>query len=313
MNDSADRHPGAAPQGAPEPASPGSPSELGALVELLADPDPGVARTVVTRLEAWGEGARAALDRATRDSDPLRRTRARGLLSILQRRPVLARLRTLAGRRSVDLEQALWTLAELAAGPDELAEARAELDLWAERVLVRLTECESDQGFARPRMLSAVLAEEVGLTGATRDYHHPDNVQLHRAIARRCGLPLTLTAIYLFVARRCGLHAAPIAFPGHVLLRIYAGQRSMLIDPFDDGAARTRKECLSYLGARGLPPRPDWFEDADDATMFQRQLLNLANSHRMRGRRAEADELAAVAGIVAERKGLHPSADPESA
>jgi regulator of sirC expression with transglutaminase-like and TPR domain len=289
--------------------------ELDALIDLLADEDEAVVRPVEARLAELGERARAALAASVDDSDARRRTRARRLLGALERREGLARLRVVASRALLDLERGLFTLAELAGSPAELSAAAAELDEWAAAVQGRLGEADAAEatGFDRPLTLVEVLAGEVGLRGATDDYHHPDNVHVHRVVARRRGLPLTLTAIYLFVARRVGLRAAPVALPGHVLLRLYAGNRSMLVDPFDGGAVRTRKECLGYLVNRGLAPRPDWFEDADDTTLFQRQLVNLANSHRLRGRATEAEELVEVAGLVARRRGLHPAADPESA
>ncbi|MHC4262362.1 MAG: transglutaminase family protein, partial [Planctomycetota bacterium] len=290
------------------------PTELAALVDLLADPDTGIADSVSARLTQHGEQARPALERAARDLDALRRSRARRLLEALARSATLGRLEVLAGRRVFDLEQGLSVLGELAGTPEEVRSSLHLLDDWSERVVAHINSgAEPATGFDRPMALVEILAGEVGLSGAHDDYHHPDHVHLHRTIERRRGLPLTLTAIYMFVARRAGLRATPVALPGHVLLRLHSENRSMLVDPFDAGRVRTRKDCLQYLTERGLALRPDWFADATDEAMFQRQLVNLAHSHRLRGRSAEAEELMRVASIVARGRGLHPAADPESA
>jgi regulator of sirC expression with transglutaminase-like and TPR domain len=107
-------------------------------------------------------------------------------------------------------------------------------------------------------------------------------------------MPLTLVAIYLLVARRAGLKAAPIALPGRVLLRLYAGPRSLILDPFLGGKARTRQDCVNYLAKHGLVPRPQWFADAGDAALFHRHLLNLMGSHQALGHAREAAELSAI-------------------
>jgi regulator of sirC expression with transglutaminase-like and TPR domain len=111
-------------------------------------------------------------------------------------------------------------------------------------------------------------------------------------------MPLTLTAVYMLVARRVGIRAAAIPLPGHVMLRLYAGRRTLIVDPFRGGRLRTRSECTRYLEQQGLVPNPAWFRDASDAALFQRQLLNLMNSCQLRGMTGLARELHRVAAVL---------------
>jgi hypothetical protein len=311
------------PSGAlPRPGAPGAPwsalagaddpaAELRALTELLSDGTPEVFQGVSARLRELGEAGRSALVRAAADGDARRRGRARALLAELDRRRGLRRLQRAASRESLSLERGLLVLAALDGDRRGARRARAELDHLAVQVESRLTP--GAIGFAAPLTLVQVLGQELGLAGPTDDYHHPDHVQLDRALELRRGLPLTLTAIYLSVAARVGLRAAGVALPGHVVLRLYAGEQSMLVDPFARGAVRTRRECVSYLLQRGLAPRAEWFLDCDGHTLFHRQVLNLAHSERLRGRSRAAAELEAVAAVAARVRGRHPAADPESA
>jgi regulator of sirC expression with transglutaminase-like and TPR domain len=147
-------------------------------------------------------------------------------------------------------------------------------------------------------VLAHYLGNERGLIGSEVDYHHPDHVYLHRAIVRKRGMPLTLTAIYLLVARRAGIRAAAVPLPGHVLLRLYSGRRSLIIDPFRGGRVRTRSDCLRYLAEQGLVPRPSWFRDATDAMLLQRHARNLMNSYQLRGRARLARDLERVAQVL---------------
>jgi regulator of sirC expression with transglutaminase-like and TPR domain len=101
-------------------------------------------------------------------------------------------------------------------------------------------------------------------------------------------MPLTLSAIYHVVARRAGIRTALLPLPGHVMLRLYAGAKSVIVDPYDRGKLRTERDCRAYLKLNGLDFQQAWFNDASDATMLRRQLLNLQKSASVRGRRSEA-------------------------
>jgi regulator of sirC expression with transglutaminase-like and TPR domain len=192
----------------------------------------------------------------------------------------------------VGLERGLLLLSRLdRADFDRRPYVRA-LDAMGAAVRDRIAAAPDER--TAPLALAHYLGDELGFIGSETDFNHPDNIYLHRAIERKRGMPLTLVAIYLLVARRAGLRAAPIALPGRVLLRLYAGPRSLILDPFLGGKARTRQDCVNYLAKHGLVPRPQWFADASDAVLFHRHLLNLMGSHQTLGRAREAAEISAI-------------------
>ncbi|QDU66548.1 transglutaminase-like domain-containing protein [Engelhardtia mirabilis] len=286
-------------------------ARLTALVDLLEDDAPATWEAVRAELLSAGRRARPALDRAARGQAPRRRARARSILAQMERREVLRRLLSQAGRGIDDLESALYRLAAVDDPHFDARATRRRLDDLGQRVRER--SAEREPGLDQAHALVTVLAGEEGLRGPGENYHATDHVHLHRALELGRGLPLTLVAIYIFTARRAGLDATGVPLPGHVMCRLHAGERSMLVDPFHAGVVRTRKECLSYLMRRGLAPRPDWFRDADDAALFQRHVLNLANGHTVRGDDGTARQLRRVAETVARSRSQHPHADPESA
>ncbi len=228
-----------------------------------------------------GKGALATLRRAANGSDARRRTRARSILTARERHLAARRLSGYGCSKEVDIERGLFLLGRLERPDLDTRPYVKALDAMAAEVTRRVAR-ESDD-FARPMVLSQVLGNELGFIGCEVDYDHPDNIHLHRAIERKRGMPLTLTAIYLCVARRAGLRAAALALPGHVLLRLYAGQRSMIVDPFRGGRMRTRADCVRYLAQNGLVPRPDWFHDCPDRLLLRRHVRNLMNSMQVRG------------------------------
>lgn len=266
------------------------------LIELLGDESPGVLGPVRDGLIRAGRSALPALRRAVRGKDARRRGRARSIVAILERQEVIRRVAGYALRPDIELERGLFLLSRLENARFDHRPYKKALDAMGAAVRTRMAGAPDSP--SAPLMLAQYLGDELGLVGCETDFNHPDHVYLHRAIERKRGMPLTLVAIYLLVARRAGLRAAPIALPGRVLLRLYAGPRSLILDPFLGGKARTRQDCVNYLAKHGLVPRPQWFADAGDAALFHRHVLNLMGSHQARGHTREAAELTAIVAAV---------------
>jgi regulator of sirC expression with transglutaminase-like and TPR domain len=271
-------------------------ARLEILTRLLGDDALGVVAPVRRGLLAAGRRAVPALRRAARAPEARRRVRARLLLAELERKQVLRRIAGYALRPDLDLERGLFLLARLDRSAIDRRPYVKALDAMGAAVRARVAAAADSP--SAPLALAQYLGDELGFVGSDADFNHPDHVHLHRALEKKRGMPLTLVAIYLLVARRAGLRAAPIALPGRVLLRLYAGPRSLILDPFLGGKARTRQDCVNYLAKHGLVPRPQWFADAGDGALFQRQILNLMGSHQARGRAREAAELQAIVAAV---------------
>lgn len=89
---------------------------------------------------------------------------------------------------------------------------------------------------ARARLLAETIAQTEGLTGDTADYDNSANADLLALLDRKRGLPVTLSILYVALARRVGWAADPLGIPGHVLVRIGSEPAMQLVDPFDHGA-----------------------------------------------------------------------------
>lgn len=208
------------------------------------------------------------------------------------RRAVVQRLARYVVREQVDLERGLLLLARFEDPRVDLRPTLARLDELGAELSQRIEGRAPD--LRRALELARLLGEELGFDGDRGDYHHPDNVHLHRALQRRQGLPLTLCAIYLCVARRARIHVSALPLPGHVVLRVQAAGSRALIDPFRKGARISERDCLAYLARRGLPFRPEWFADAPDRELLARQVRNLRSAYAQRGLGAEVGLLELV-------------------
>ncbi len=84
----------------------------------------------------------------------------------------------------------------------------------------------------RVEALLTVLYEQMGFVGNELNYYEPDNSFLHRVLARRLGLPISLSLLYMAVGRRLAIPLQGMGFPGHFMLRHQGPSESLLIDPF---------------------------------------------------------------------------------
>ena len=104
--------------------------------------------------------------------------------------------------------------------------------------------------YARVEALNDYLFREQGFVGNTTRYEDPRNTFLNDVLDRRTGIPITLALVYMEVARRAGIKAEGINFPGHFLVRcpMRPGQdRDLIVDAFHGGALLSEDGCVQLL------------------------------------------------------------------
>jgi len=144
----------------------------------------------------------------------------------------------------------------------------------------------------RLRWLNRFFFQELGFGGNVNDYYDRDNSYLHRVLATRRGIPITLAVLYIELASHLGLSARGVSFPGHFLvkLRLHGGaqQGEVIIDPFS-GHSLSRDELderLSpYRRQQGLVgdfevPLGLFLQAAPSRDVVARMLRNLKEIHR---------------------------------
>ena len=104
---------------------------------------------------------------------------------------------------------------------------------------------------ARLAGLSAYLFEREGFVGNRDRYEDPRNSCLNKVLDRRTGIPITLSLVYMEIARRAGLEVNGVNFPGHFLVKCPDGgpaaPRGIIIDPFHAGAVLSEHDCRRML------------------------------------------------------------------
>lgn len=95
--------------------------------------------------------------------------------------------------------------------------------------------------------LNTVLFKELGFQGNRSEYYDPKNSFLNDVITRKKGIPISLSVVYMEVARRVGLSLEGIGFPGHFLVKYEDGDAEILIDVFNGGEILAREDLDRML------------------------------------------------------------------
>jgi len=127
--------------------------------------------------------------------------------------------------------------------------------------------------------LNSVVFEQAKLRGNRDDYYDPRNSFLNDVLERGLGIPITLSLIYMEIARRVGFHLSGVGMPGHFLLKHYGetGQE-ILIDCFNRGDVLSRQDCqarLDEIYSGEMKLRPEFLHPISRRQILTRMLNNL--------------------------------------
>ncbi|MBV9259606.1 MAG: tetratricopeptide repeat protein [Ktedonobacteraceae bacterium] len=153
---------------------------------------------------------------------------------------------------SIDLVQAALLIASIEYPELDTAHYINQLDSLARRVraLLELPEQEISETLDPLTTLHAinqVLFTEEHFHGNQTDYMDPENSFFNRVLEEHTGIPITLSLLYIEVARRVDLRIDGIGLPYHFMVRCSLPDRLIYIDPFEGGIFLNEQECRERI------------------------------------------------------------------
>jgi len=95
------------------------------------------------------------------------------------------------------------------------------------------------------------MFNELGFAGNIADYYDPRNSFLNEVIDRRLGIPITLSLVYIELARRIGLSMSGIGLPGHFVVGLSGCDQNddpgFYVDPFHSGRILDDADCAQMV------------------------------------------------------------------
>ncbi|WP_435017377.1 SirB1 family protein [Tundrisphaera sp. TA3] len=135
---------------------------------------------------------------------------------------------------------------------------------------------------ARPEQvigqINWVLFIEEEFRGNVEDYQDPKNSYINEVLARKLGIPISLSVLYATLAGRVGLRLSGVNLPLHFLLRIDEPGPARFVDPFHRGAILDHRGCeslLARISGRAVTLHPEHLAPCAATTIVARMLRNL--------------------------------------
>jgi regulator of sirC expression with transglutaminase-like and TPR domain len=176
----------------------------------------------------------------------------------------------------IDLEMAALYIAQ-EAYPELRPEVYVKrLDGMAEDLSARLPD--TSYPLRLLKVMNQYLYKEQGFWGDRSQYYDPRNSFLNDVMDRKRGIPISLSLVYLSLAKRIGFPMEGVSFPGHFLIRPLYGEMMVFVDAFDGGEILFEEDCrlrLDQMFNQTLALRPEFLERASHRQFLARMLTNL--------------------------------------
>lgn len=133
-------------------------------------------------------------------------------------------------------------------------------------------------------IINQYLYDDLGFTGNTTDYYDPRNSFFNDVIDRRTGIPITLSLVYLEIAKRINFPMVGTRMPGHFLIRPNLEETEIYVDPFHRGEILFTQDCQERLAQiyGQAEHQPAFLEPISPQQFLARMLTNLKHIYLQR-------------------------------
>jgi len=285
-------------------AAPVLPTDLSARLEQLPAAHDA---ELIEALKPHAGATRAFLAERARQLDR-DAAQLRDFAALIHRRSVQADLlKALDGPEDkIDLAHAALLVARLDNAELDPAPYRAQLKEMARELAAQLP-ANSDAA-AKLAALRKFLFTDSGFHGSRSDYYNRANSYLDQVLDDREGLPITLSILFMELAREIGLErVVGLPLPGHFMVKYVPAQGpEQIIDVFNGGKIVTQGEAQeTVFAATGEGFREAHLKPATKREIIVRMLRNLQGIAERNG--AASDMLRYLDVIVA----LTPDSPPD--
>ncbi|MGD1712292.1 SirB1 family protein [Dapis sp. BLCC M172] len=128
------------------------------------------------------------------------------------------------------------------------------------------------------KSINNYIYNDLSFTGNRIDYYDPRNSFLNQVIERRTGIPITLSLVYLEIAKRINFPMVGIGMPGHFLIRPDFEEAGIYVDAFNQGEILFPQDCqerLTKIYGQPVELQPHFLTTVSNKQFLARMLTNL--------------------------------------
>lgn len=187
--------------------------------------------------------------------------------------------RQVLSQGELDLAQAAMVIARLEYPDLNPTNSLRIIDSLAEAIKKRIPESATLE--QKLRAIVQYLFHEENYRGNDTNYYDPRNSCLNEVLVSKLGIPISLSVLFIEIARRLDLRVDGISFPGHFLVQVRCDEGLIVLDPFNHGETlseyQLRRRLVDIQGddeAYNFDLR-EWLVPASPHEMLVRMLRNL--------------------------------------
>jgi regulator of sirC expression with transglutaminase-like and TPR domain len=272
-------------------------TQIRALIRLLSDEDGRVAQTIAGKLVEIGDRAIPML-REAEIEQPEMAERFRQVLEDIHGQQLEGECHALSACEddNLDLEAGAFLIARFAYPELNSFRYSGILDAMAGELQARLGRKVSAEETVKT--INRYLFVEQGFSGNTTQYYDVDNSYINKVLERRTGIPISLSTVYLLIAKRLNLPVFGVGMPGHFLVKYDTGRYRIFVDSFNGGALLTLKDCARFLEQAGYGFDERYLQKTSARTILIRIVKNLVAIYNKMGETTRAARLTRVIEIL---------------
>lgn len=270
--------------------------ELNALISLLEDPDKDVFDSVKTRLIELGVDILPELENAWESNfDSLVQDRAEKIIHEIHFSGTVKLLKKWIRTSDKNLLEAWFIISKYQYPDIDEQFYRNKIYTLAQQVSTKV-----EQAYSELEKISAfnnVFFKENGFKGNTRNFHSPDNSFINSLIDNHKGNPLSLSVLYIIIAKQIGLPICGINMPKHFILgfedenEINGDPIKFYINPFSKGSILNRQDLEVFLKREKLKEESKYFAPCGNTAIIKRLINNLLHSFTFQTKKEKAQEM----------------------
>ena len=251
-------------------------NQISYLIRLIDDRDEFVRNQIRDQLIEIGEDAIPFLEIAAKTGRPEIKSNALKVIQAIIPKQLQKQFSQLGGgspKGHWELEAGVILLAKFGYPSEDTNNISRVLDQLATEAFDQVKNKISPKQAIKA--LTRFLFFEKGFEGNKTNFFDPDNTYFSRMLEQRKGIPITLSALCVFVGQRLGLPIVGVGLPGHYIAKYDSLTQPIYFDPFDSGRILSQEDCVKLAEKMGYHFEEHYLGTATNRETLARMMNNL--------------------------------------